>query len=724
MKPPSVGQVLNYLIWFLLGLAFFLIAKFLPGLFNNPLVFSLAFFYLLFLPGWLLFKLLQIKIDDLVGRILSYFALGLSFLLVLILAGIFTGLSLSLLIEIDVTMLILLFIGSLVWTFINPSRDTWKRKITWDDLFFILPLLLGLFILYIVYLKGPGLDGDPYLHLSIVRKAFLGDSLASRALAFTKTSTINPAYAYPVWHVFLAMISKITSLDPLATWSYVLIPLSAISMLTWYWLAKKIFVQKCWAILSLLLFMIVTFYTGTGYLFTRLVVPDTLSQFIILPLIIAFALEFIFGQTKSKNVLIIVALLSLVSLVIHGPHYFYFLLIFLVYGLFFVLLSYKTLDYKITLIKIGQIILAALIPLVIFGLAIEVQSRSLSSVLAEFSKVPMPSLKTQFSRFGLMTRYGYLLLPIVFLFVRQKRSLFIIAIMSLVPIIYWTPLGNILGKYLSFVFIERLADNTALYFLVFAFVLGFKVFIFDYWSSRLAVYCRHILEILLAVLIVVLIIFEVQTQKITVFSYLILYSKSTSAFVNHNIIWFLVATIILAVASLVIWKLIYKKRIIIEALVYQNRLIDFLLIFLISFFFFAPSLEYLRVFLPQPVKIEGEQYFLKRLNNDQKALNFVENDLPSKSVFLADADASRALSVFTDNYLAYNVGSAYEEKFDWVFASDTPDWAKADIVLNPKWAIDYVYLEDPSLQNSHFKAHPEIYEKIYSGQTEVYKIIK
>ena len=96
--------------------------------------------------------------------------------------------------------------------------------------------------------------------------------------------------------------------------------------------------------------------------------------------------------------------------------------------------------------------------------------------------------------------------------------------------------------------------------------------------------------------------------------------------------------------------------------------------------------------------------------------------MPSKSVILANGDASKGLSVLTNQYMAYTVGSAYQNRFDWVFSTANPDAEKMAIVTDPKWAIDYIFLASPAVENSHFQKHPEKYDLIYRGGVEIYKI--
>lgn len=717
----------KYSSWVIIGVVIYLLGAIFPNSFANSFLFSIIFLYFVTLPGWLIARIFSIQSEDSIGRFLINFALSLGFYLIISFFSIALSLSLEVLTFVVIILSVLLF-GIALFLDIYFQKSVLISKKNFknpENLYYLLPLAIGIFILFIVYLKGPGLDGDPYLHLSIIRKALEADKLNSRALAFTKVSAINPAYLYPVWHVFLGFFSKIISLDPLIVWSKILFPLTAISLLTWYFLCTKIFTQKFWSILAFSIFSGVTFYAGTGYLFTRLGVPDTLSQFIILPLAVGLSLEFIFSKHKKLKLLVPIGLLGIISLLVHGPHFFYLLFTFIAFGIFWAIVAFKDPDYRKILVKIGQLLSVIILPLILLLIIIEIRFQSVSSILGEFDKVQSPSLRTQFTRFGLLSRYGYILMPLALLFIRQKRVLFIFASLSLVPIIYWTPLGGFLGKYLSYVFVGRLRDNTTLYFLIFSLVLGLTIIILDRIVSRLSQNIRKITAVFLVILTLFLIFLEVRFQTVFLWAYNVLYSKSTSNFVNENLVWFFLLSGLLTIIGFLVWKLNLKRNIILDELEIKNKFLSFMLVILITLFFFTPSLEYLRIYLPNPERVDANNYFSNKFNNDSNALEYVKTNIPLTAVILANKDVASGLSVLSGRYMAYNLGSAYETKLMKIFSGAFTPEQDNTLILDNRYMIDYVYLEKPALENlTYFDSEKELFTKIYDGQSIIYKVIK
>ena len=450
MKTIYQSVWIKYGFWLVSGLILYLLVKLSPGVASNAFFFTLLCFYLLLLPGWLLFGFLKVNLEDRIGRFLAYFALGLSFYFVLSFIAIFAGISLASLSIVIFILLAGLLITSLLLALCRNNQKPFYAVgfNRLENLYFILPVAIGAFILWVVYLKGANLNGDPYLHLSIIRKALDGTSLSSRDLALTKTQFINPAYVYPVWHIFLAFLSKISHLSIFQVWSNILILLTLISFLVWYYFSKVLFQKTSWTILALSLFMIFVFYGGPGYLFTRLGVPDTFSQLILLPLGLAFALKYILDHKPDKKILIINFLLAFILLVLHGPHYFYLVVSTSFFGILYAATHWQDQDYKPTLWKFLKVFLVELAALILIGATIELRSHALSVAIIEFYKSPSGGVifSTSFQKFGLVYKYGFLLLPLVFLFWRSRRLLFIPATMLLVPLIYWTPLQSIFNK--------------------------------------------------------------------------------------------------------------------------------------------------------------------------------------------------------------------------------------------------------------------------------------
>lgn len=725
MRVQSFSRIYLYGAWLMGGFLLWLFSK--NGLLSSPLVFSLGFLYILFLPGFSLGRFLKLEDLSFSGKILLYFVLGLGFYFIINLSAIILGISLSILMPVLIVLLILLFLGSFLCDFLKRDPQT-GRKIEFNfhpsNLLYLLAAAVALFILWIVYLKGPSLNGDPYFHLAILRKALEGDSLSVRNLAFTKTLMINPTYVYPVWQVFLAFLSRLFSLDIFVVWHNIIFVLTIISFFAWYYLAQVIFEKKFLALLGLLLWMILTFYDGAGYMFTRLGVPDTLAQLILLPLGIAFTFKYVFKK-ESQKLLIVNFLIALMLLVLHGPHYFYLLAAVLAFGLFYAIFYFKSDDYKLILKRLLQVFLVELLVLVLVGIVLELRSRTISTTILEFNKSTGAAIAySSFFKFSLVYKYGFFLLPLVLVW-RKTRWWLVGVCMLLVPLVYFTPLRDFLTKFLSIVFTDRLLTNLAWYFFVFSAVLAVKLYLIDLFLGHFNKNIRLMINLLLLLIFGGLVFWETKSQIISDFIYKIFYAKPTDAFVNAHYLWFFLIPLFLAAVLLsrrLIWK---RSQLLTLSEEPKNHLTMFLLVLIISFALISPSIVNVRYFLKQPKTPQDQAYFLVSIQNDQSALNYLKNRIPQKSVVLASGGASKGLSALTPQYMAYNAGSAYEKKFQWVFDAGTQDSAKAEIVTSPQWAIDYVYLDRPSLQNNHFRLHPEIYQKVYySNKTEIYKVIK
>ncbi|KKQ18738.1 MAG: hypothetical protein US31_C0002G0083 [Berkelbacteria bacterium GW2011_GWA1_36_9] len=717
--------MVKHLVCLVFGLLIFVLGIIFPGIFSNPLSFTIYFLYIIFLPGWLIGQILKLPTNELINSILIYFVLGIGFYLVINFLAIVAGIKISVLLVIIFTLLGILFVISFVLNgrkLENINLDFQKLfKIVFSrpNVFFLIPIAIGGFIIWLLALQGPNLNGDPYFHLAIIRKALEGSSLSSRALALTETQLINIAYAFPAWHIFLVSVGKFLSLDVFAIWTNIIFALTIISFFVWYYLAKIIFKNVIWAVVGLTLMLIFTVYSGPGYLFSRLGVPDTLAQLILLPLGWGLALDYILNS-KTK-ILIPALVIAFALLAVHAPHYFYLLISMILFGIIYAITNFKSDDYRLVLRRFANFVLIKVVILVILGITIEIKSGSLIFSLSQFMQITDGTFfSVTWQKFGLLYKYGYLLLPLFILFWRFKNLQFIFTLMILAPLIYWTPLKNVLNQLLSGVFIDRLLANTALYFFVFAFILELGFLLVDSWVQKQSKVSLTLINLVLVVIFTGLVILEIRTQVVSDFTYQLFYDKMTNAWVNNYSLC-LLGLVLLLVLILSLAKV--SKKIDLEKN-FTQPISVFILFLIISFILVSPSFVNAKNITQNSVK-KGQEYFLAGINNDSNALNFVQSRIPVKSTILTDGGTSKSLVVLTNQYVAYNIGSAYEKKFQWVFDSTTSDEAKAEIVTDPKWAIDYIYLAKPSLEDTHFKAHTEIYQLIYNnGQTEIYKIIK
>ncbi len=723
--------ILAYLIWALFGFLLLLAIKLVPTIFENIFIFSIFAFFALFLPGWLLIRVFNLKTQDFVSFWLIVFLLGLSFYFIINLFAVILGIDINLLLKIYYLLLPILWLIALFKDIKRPPsaggikfqiKDIFKL----ENLYYILPICAGLFIIWVTLSRGPDLNGDPYFHLAIIRKAIDGNSLSSESLAFTKTSLQNPTTILPTWHIMLASISKTLSLDILVCWKNIIFFLTILSIFTWYFFAKVIFNKKVWAVLATLLFMIFIFYGGPGYIFSRLAVPDTLAQFILLPLGLALVFKYIFENDLNWKMLVISVLGAISLLFVHATHYFYLVLIIFTFGLLYSIFYFKEADYKATLKKIFKVSLAILAPLILLAVFLEFYSGMFSRILSEFTRAPELTISyDKFIKFGLVYQYGYFLLPFVFLFIKNKRIMIILALVLLIPLIYGTPLKDILSRYLSFVFTDRLLSNTGLYFLVFTLLGGCILRLIDQSINKLSTKAKDYLDIILFTLFGVIVIIGLNTEIISNFVYGIFYSKITHSFIIQYTLLIFATSIIAAIIFWIIDKKYWQKKELCKITSYKNIFTTFILMAIISFVLITPSIKNANLYFSLNPSPSTKDFFLGNFKGDKEVINFIKTQLPAKSVFLADSETIKTFSVMLDQYMAYNLGSAWDNNLNRIFQPNIPDWQKDELITSPKYTIDYIFVRDPKIQDKkYFENNPNLFKKIYDKDSQIYEVIK
>jgi hypothetical protein len=74
--------------------------------------------------------------------------------------------------------------------------------------------------------------------------------------------------------------------------------------------------------------------------------------------------------------------------------------------------------------------------------------------------------------------------------------------------------------------------------------------------------------------------------------------------------------------------------------------------------------------------------------------------------------------------MAYSLKSGTEKELNSVYQSVTLPVQKEEILFN-KYTIDYIFLRDPQNQSgSYFASNPSLYKKTYSGQVQIYELVK
>jgi hypothetical protein len=197
--------------------------------------------------------------------------------------------------------------------------------------------------------------GDSLFHLGRVRKLTDFDSISLRSLDDYRDGGLHPGYAFPLWHGFLALVSKLAGADPDAVVLHgptVLLPLSLV--LT-YESGLRLF-RSHWAGLATLLasFAILGLAPGHGGSLVSLALAANASRMLLLPALLA--LVFAYVRDPSWPLLASVAAAAGAMSLTHPPHS---ALVLIVLGGFFVA---RLLLNRRDLVSIGAAIGAVVIP--------------------------------------------------------------------------------------------------------------------------------------------------------------------------------------------------------------------------------------------------------------------------------------------------------------------------------------------------------------------------
>jgi hypothetical protein len=135
---------------------------------------------------------------------------------------------------------------------------------------------------------GPALGGDALFHLARVRKLETFDELSVNAVGEFADGGPHPGYAFPLWHAFLALVSKLGGVDPsdvVLNESAILVPLAFV--LTFE--AGRALFDSIWAGVAALAgqVAITGLSPGDGGAYDALALPETAARQLLLPMVLA-----------------------------------------------------------------------------------------------------------------------------------------------------------------------------------------------------------------------------------------------------------------------------------------------------------------------------------------------------------------------------------------------------------------------------------------------------
>jgi hypothetical protein len=247
-------------------------------------------------------------------------------------------------------------------------------------------------------------DGDAFFHMGRVQKLLALHDLSLRSVDEFRDGGLHPGYAFPLWHVAVAVISKLAGVGAPAAFLHlptVLLPLSFVLV---YEAGTALFASR-WAGVATALaeFALLGLASGTGGGYTSLALPATASRTLLLPTLLA--LVFVYVREPSGPVLASVVAASTAMTLVH-PSY----SVLVAVGLVGFLLVRALLDRRHDVRHIGAALAAIVVPaglVVLWLLPIVRETASHSPSGSELNRA-FASYGSELEIFG---RHSYRLAP-------------------------------------------------------------------------------------------------------------------------------------------------------------------------------------------------------------------------------------------------------------------------------------------------------------------------
>ncbi len=164
-----------------------------------------------------------------------------------------------------------------------------------------------------------GLDGDALFHLARVRKLGAFDNLSLNTLNEFADGGLHPGYAFPLWHVFLALVARLAGVDPGLALLHEPSVLAPVAFLVAYEAGVAVF-RTAWAGVAALLASVALtgLAPGSGGAYAALALPATASRHLLVPATVAAF--FLFVTKPGWAAGLTVAAASLVLALVHPTY--------------------------------------------------------------------------------------------------------------------------------------------------------------------------------------------------------------------------------------------------------------------------------------------------------------------------------------------------------------------------------------------------------------------
>jgi hypothetical protein len=161
---------------------------------------------------------------------------------------------------------------------------------------------------------APGIDGDGLFHLARVRKVLELDDLSLDRVSEFADGSLHPGYAFPLWHGFVALVSRLSGEDPEVVVRHLPTVLAPLVVVVLYEAGWALF-RRAWAAGAGAAAQVTLscFAPGLGGAFVLLALPATSSRHLLVPAALALALEtvrapsFALGASTGAAALVLAA---------------------------------------------------------------------------------------------------------------------------------------------------------------------------------------------------------------------------------------------------------------------------------------------------------------------------------------------------------------------------------------------------------------------------------
>ncbi|MDO8639284.1 MAG: hypothetical protein Q7R53_00010 [bacterium] len=705
---------------------------------STSLFLMFSFLFLVLFPGFLLQELFKIPFSSGFSRLVFWFVLGFIFNLMFAALAIVLGFKLSFFVSVYPWVLLFLFAIALFFTLKRPSEESevainFKSIFKKENIFYLLLFILVILVLSAVEVQGADFKGDPYYHLSIMRKMVGGYPLTIQNLSYVKDD-IHPAYAFPLWHLFLTLVASFNRLSIFSVWWEAPLVLALVSVSAWYFLMKKILPTKTLAILATSILVTYIFFNRNAYLFTRLPVPDTLGQLILLPLSVALALDYVFEKGRNYKNLIVITLFVLFMAIVHFTQYFYFIIIMAVFLLVYAIFGFSKENYKATLKKIALVAFSPILVLLPFLTILELKGNLVSSTAKSFQETVFQEIKySTFNRFSIYGKTAYLFAPLLLVFIRKHRQLiFLLAISLVVPLLYSQSIGFIkmfFFKTLGFIFLNRLYANTMWHFAMWAVIIGFILLLIDRLiskagSSKIA---RILIDLSTFALFAVFYYLQVKNQTLSNL-YNRIFSQQSAEFLNNHFLTLLIVFILLGLGVFLSAKKWPKVGEFFKFSEYNNSVSLFFLSALVILFLISPSYDKLIKFNQAQIKSrhavlpirESRGKIINPANfGGQEVIDFINEEIPPKSTFISNGGYF-LLPLLVDQHMGvYN--STAGRYFQGIYLEDGELAKKLQMIDQHK--VEYILYHNHPVIETYMDTNPAYFKKIFQYKNAyIYKV--